>query len=133
MSNKNELGLPSSLAGAAKTETQVNEEINKGDGGAGDGGTGKTEAEIAAETEAARIAAESGKPEEITPDKIFGEEYKEKKWDDVKGEFVSVRQKAADLEKENTELKGRKPTFANTEVEEYNAWIANGGVADYNM
>lgn len=92
--------------------------------------TGKTPEQIAAE-EAAKAASAAANTDENTPEKIFGEEYKEKKWEDVKTDFHSSRQKLADYETKMKELSEKQPEFADPVVAEYNAWIKNGGDKDF--
>lgn len=95
------------------------------------------EASAAAAAEAAKGGTPAGTPPAgegiATPDTIFGEEWKDKKWDDVKADYQTKAQRLAELEKENTEIKGRSPQFADPEIAEYNAWVANGGQKDYGI
>lgn len=72
-----------------------------------------------------------GAPATITPDLVLGEEWREKKWEDVKSDYQTKKERLDILEKENAEIKGRSPQFADPEIAEYNAWVSNGGIKDY--
>lgn len=63
----------------------------------------------------------------VAPHTIFGDEYKDKKWDDVKSEYQSLRQKTTEYEKQIEAAKNTKPSYANDEVAAYDAWVRNQG------
>lgn len=92
------------------------------------GSSSPTEAEI----EAAK-AAEAQKSNIPTPDVVFGEEYKDRKWEDVKTVFDEKTQKLSEYEAELAELKTKKPNYSKPEVAEWDAWLGNGGIEDYGI
>lgn len=63
------------------------------------------------------------------PHEIFGEEFKDKQWDDVK----SVIARAGELEKTVSELKTKQPAYANETIAQFDNWVKNGGVDDYGV
>lgn len=67
--------------------------------------------------------------QQLLPHEIFGDDFKDKKWDDVK----SVISKASELEKEVETLKTKQPTYANETIAQYDNWVKNGGVDDYGV
>lgn len=63
------------------------------------------------------------------PHEIFGEEFKDKQWEDVR----SVISKASELEKTVEELKTKQPSYANETIAQFDNWVKNGGVDDYGV
>lgn len=70
---------------------------------------------------------------EIAPMDVFGEEFKDKGWDDVKTDYSERVKRERELSEQLAEASNREPEFADPEVAEYNAWIKNGGNKDYNL
>jgi hypothetical protein len=66
---------------------------------------------------------------ELLPHEIFGDEFKDKKWEDVK----TVISRVPDLEKEVETLKGKQPEYANQTIAQYDNWVKNGGVDDFGV
>lgn len=64
---------------------------------------------------------------------VFGENFKDKKIDDVAGEFKSMTARIQEYENKIKEIETRSPQYADVEVAEYDAWIKNGGTKDYSV
>ena len=72
-------------------------------------------------------------PKPVLPADIFGEEFKDKQWDEVKTDYTSRIQREKELSERLQEIESRQPEFADPEVAEYNAWIKNGGTKNYSL
>lgn len=72
-------------------------------------------------------------PKGMLPADIFGEEFKDKQWDDVKSDYTTRIQREKELNERLQEIESRQPEFADPEVAEYNSWIKNGGTKNYNL
>lgn len=70
---------------------------------------------------------------EATPDKIFGESWAGKKWEDVKSDYDTRVQKVSEYEKLIEDQKNKRPEYANEDVEAFDAWVRNGGSSDVNV
>lgn len=72
-------------------------------------------------------------PKYIAPHEIFGDEYKDKDWDVAKEELSTKLNRVKEIETRLQELESATPAYANDEVAAYDAWIKNGGTADYEL
>ena len=72
-------------------------------------------------------------PVTVNPWDVFGDEYKEKKWDDVKSDYLTKAERLSVLEKELEAAKQASPKYANETVAAYDAWVKNGGVDDFRV
>ncbi|HMG15017.1 MAG TPA: hypothetical protein VK590_06205 [Saprospiraceae bacterium] len=110
---------------------KVVEQNNEGAAGSGGDEAAKLAAEEAAKSAITGKSADEIKP--ITADSIFGEEFKDKSFDDVKVEFQTRGEKLSKAESELAEARSKKPAYFDTEVAEWDAWLANGGVKDHGL
>jgi len=98
---------------------------NEGDGGQPNGG-----GEPAAPPTPPTPPAE---PVSVNPWDVLGEEFKEKKWEDVATDYRTKAERLSALEKDLEAAKQASPQYANDTVAAYDAWIKNGGVDDFRV
>lgn len=73
--------------------------------------------------------APPAEPAKLLPHEIFGDDFKDKQWDDVK----NVISKVPELEKEVETLKTKQPSYANETIGQFDNWVKNGGVDDFGV